>query len=176
VIARKSLRSSPLPRSSGFSAAPGARATSTLLYHSCHSDAERGGGICDTTSREKWSDCAEKRAFVPLSQVQDFQPHPARTQPQPCLIILVIPTPNAAEESATPRHPKNGEITRKSRFVHPCRQFMIFSLTRRARNLNPALSFLSFRRRTRRRNLRHHVTRKAVSHLRHASMTAQPLA
>jgi hypothetical protein len=151
-------------------------ATSTLSYHSCHSDAERGGGICDSTSPEKWRDCAEKQVRSPLPPVHDFQPHPASTQPQPCFIILVIPTPNAAEESATARHPKNGEIAQKSRFVHPCRQFMIFSPTRRARNLNPVLSFLSFRRRTRRRNLRHHVTRKAVSHLRHASMTAQPLA
>jgi hypothetical protein len=83
-------------------------ATSTLSYHSCHSDAERGGGICDTTSREKWSDRAEKRALVTLPPVQDFQPHPARPQPQPCFIILVIPTPNAAKESATPRHAKNG--------------------------------------------------------------------
>jgi len=50
----------------------------------------------------------------PLPPVQDFQPHPARTQPQPCFIILVIPKPNAAEESATPRHAKNGVIARKS--------------------------------------------------------------
>jgi hypothetical protein len=89
-------------------------ATSTLSYHSCHSDAERGGGICDSTSPEKWRDCAEKQVRSPLPPVHDFQPHPASTQPQPCFIILVIPTPNAAEESATPRHAKNGVIARKS--------------------------------------------------------------
>src|SRR5438309_7841806 len=46
----------------------------------------------------------------PLPPVQNFQPHPARTPPQPCFIILVIPTPNAAEESATPRHAKSGMV------------------------------------------------------------------
>jgi hypothetical protein len=106
VIARKSRFVHPAS-SSGFSAPPGAPATSTLLYHSCHSDAERGGGICDTTSREKWSDRAEKQVRSPLPPVQDFQPHPASTQPQPCLIILVIPTPNAAENL---RH----HVTRKA--------------------------------------------------------------
>src|SRR4029077_9021539 len=44
----------------------------------------------------------------PLPPLQDFQAHLARTQPQPCFIILVIPTPNAAKESATPRHAKSG--------------------------------------------------------------------
>src|SRR5207244_11262960 len=47
----------------------------------------------------------------PLPPVQNFQPHPARTPPQPCFIILVIPTPNAAEESATPRHAKSGIVS-----------------------------------------------------------------
>jgi hypothetical protein len=107
VIARKACVRPPVS-SSGFSAPPGAHATSTLPYHSCHSDAERGGGICDTTSPEKWRDYAEEQVRSPLPPVHDFQPHPASTQPQPCLIILVIPTPNAAEESATPRHAKSG--------------------------------------------------------------------
>jgi hypothetical protein len=63
--------------SSEFSAPPGAPAASTLLYHSCHSEAERGGGICDTTSREKWSDRAEKQVRPPCLQFRIFSPHPA---------------------------------------------------------------------------------------------------
>jgi hypothetical protein len=41
--------------------------TSSLLSHSCHSEAERGGGICDSTvSREKDSSAAfDKRVPHP---------------------------------------------------------------------------------------------------------------
>jgi hypothetical protein len=42
-------------------------ATSALLYHFCHSEAERGGGICDSTvCREKDSSAAfDKRVPHP---------------------------------------------------------------------------------------------------------------
>jgi len=111
VIARKSVRSSPLPQVQNFQPHP-ARTPPQPCFIILVIPAPNAAKESATPRHAKNGVIARKSVrSSPLPPVQNFQPHPARTPPQPCFIILVIPTPNAAEESATPRHAKSGIVS-----------------------------------------------------------------